>query len=142
VGLTAGLLLLRHARAGHRSEWVGDDRDRPLDKRGRRQAAALVDQLAPVGLERILTSPYRRCVETVIPLAEATGLRVEERDELAEGTGDATARLARKVAGSRAVLCTHGDVIAALIGERRAQKGSIWVLSPELEPLEYLPPPS
>ena len=34
------VLLVRHARAGDRSEWEGDDRLRPLDKKGRRQAKA------------------------------------------------------------------------------------------------------
>jgi 8-oxo-(d)GTP phosphatase len=32
------LVLVRHASAGDRPEWEGDDRLRPLDKRGRKQA--------------------------------------------------------------------------------------------------------
>ena len=38
------LLIVRHARAGKRWEWEGDDRERPLDKKGRRQAEGLVEQ--------------------------------------------------------------------------------------------------
>ena len=37
--------LVRHARAGHRAQWDGNDTLRPLDERGRRQAELLVDQL-------------------------------------------------------------------------------------------------
>ena len=62
------LLVIRHGRAGDSSEWEGDDRLRPLDKRGRRQAGALVESLAPFAIARILSSPYDRCVQTVEPL--------------------------------------------------------------------------
>ena len=40
------LLLIRHALAGHRNAWEGDDRVRPVDDRGRLQSDALVDALA------------------------------------------------------------------------------------------------
>ena len=65
------LLLVRHGSAGDRGAWEGDDRQRPLDKRGRRDAKDLVERLAPFKIEAILTSPYRRCLETVGPLARA-----------------------------------------------------------------------
>ena len=80
--------LVRHARAGHRATWQGeDDSLRPLDERGRRQADALVAQLADREFARILSSPFARCVQTVEPLAEARGLPVEAVDSLAEGAG-------------------------------------------------------
>ena len=78
------ILLIRHARAGERDNWSGDDRRRPLDERGRRQASDLVGALAGHRLTRILSSPYDRCVQTVEPLAQARGLEVEIRDELGE----------------------------------------------------------
>jgi broad specificity phosphatase PhoE len=80
------ILLIRHARADERAEWSGDDRRRPLDERGRKQAADLVDALSHYPLTRILLSPYDRCVETVEPLARACGLEIEIRDELGEDT--------------------------------------------------------
>ena len=43
------LLVVRHASAGDRSRWKGDDRLRPLDRRGRRQAEGLVTVLDPIG---------------------------------------------------------------------------------------------
>jgi 8-oxo-dGTP diphosphatase len=68
------LLLVRHASAGDRDEWDGDDRGRPLDDRGRKQAEELVERLAPYAIEAILSSPARRCVDTVEQLARARGL--------------------------------------------------------------------
>jgi 8-oxo-(d)GTP phosphatase len=138
------VILVRHAAAGERSRWAGDDRLRPLDDRGRRQAAGLVEALAPCGVERVLTSPYVRCRQTVDPLADALGLAVEERAELAEGAGAAgVGQLVGLLQSAVAVLCTHGDVVAAVLGEE-SEKGSAWVLEHEagggLSPREYLRP--
>ena len=117
------LLLVRHATAGKRVEWDGDDRLRPLDERGRRQAALLPEQLTRFDVTRILTSPYVRCVQTVEPLAAARGLEIEERDELAEGESDRASALAQDAHGESCVLCTHGDVLEALLGEQ-TKKGA------------------
>lgn len=137
------VFLVRHGSAGKRSTWTGDDRLRPLDERGRRQAEGLVELLGNRGVEHILTSPYVRCRETVEPLADALGLPVTERDELAEGTRRKTAlALVAELAGEPAVLCTHGDVVDELAGEE-TKKGSTLVLSPDgLRRLDYLPPPA
>ncbi len=146
---------MRHAAAGERDSWQGDDRLRPLDKRGSKQAAALVDQLRPVApTGPVLSSPYVRCIETVEPLARARRVDVEEREELAEGTALHSLDLAR-AAPEGAVLCTHGDVMVELLGylrrqgivrgELRSEKGSTWVLELEGERLvgaRYLPPPA
>jgi len=63
---------------------VADDPLRPLDERGRQGALSLVGLLADYPIERILSSPYDRCGQTVEPLACAGGLAIELRDELAE----------------------------------------------------------
>lgn len=39
------VLLVRHARAGDRGEWVGDDAHRPLDAKGRKQAKRLAKRV-------------------------------------------------------------------------------------------------
>lgn len=106
------VVLLRHACAGKRDEWAGDDRLRPLDERGRSQALALVVELRALGIKRALSSPYVRCVETVEPL----GLPVELDERLAEGASrdDANALLQSL---EDAVACTHGDVIELVLGQ-------------------------
>ena len=134
------LLVVRHAQAGRRGAYKGDDRERPLTARGRARAAALVPLLSSYRPQRILSSPYVRCCETVQPVAEALGLGVESVDELGEGHGADAVRLMRTMAGESAVLCTHGDVATALVeslitepekADRtalRLQKGEVWVI--------------
>jgi broad specificity phosphatase PhoE len=118
-------VLLRHASAGHRDRLQeGDDRLRPLDARGRRQAAELVELLRPLGVRRLLSSPYVRCIETVEPLAAALDLAVEADERLAEGSGGTALELLRE---DGLILCTHGDVVEELIG-RGLKKGAAVVL--------------
>lgn len=137
------ILFVRHANAGQRKEWSGEDRRRPLDKLGRRQAEGLVELLRPHRPGRVLSSGFVRCRETVEPLARALGLTVEERPELAEGaSADEVQRLAAQVPDDVLVFCTHGDVVADVLGEE-SEKGSTWILrldGGELTPVQYLPP--
>lgn len=153
---TGTLFLLRHAAAGNRGKWEGIDAIRPLSKKGRRQSAALAKSLQHSGIEKIYTSPYTRCVETVEPLAEAIGAKVVEHDALAEGPDiDAAYALTDELVGYNAVLCSHGDVIPAVINrmmwaglnlESRfyCSKASIWEVDLEggrFTTARYVPPP-
>ncbi|MGI8493165.1 MAG: SixA phosphatase family protein, partial [Acidimicrobiales bacterium] len=61
------VLLIRHVQAGDRKEWHGDDSARPLSAKGRRQAEGLARMLEGYGVQRVLSSPYARCVQTVTP---------------------------------------------------------------------------
>ena len=137
------LLIVRHAKAGKRREWEGDDRDRPVDEKGIRQAAGLRDQIGVYPVARIASSPYLRCTQTVVPLSGELGVPIEKRRELEEGASlEETLALLREL-GDAAVLCTHGDVLENLFGEA-GQKGSTRVVElRDGEPvlLEYLPPP-
>jgi 8-oxo-(d)GTP phosphatase len=138
------VLLVRHADAGDRGTWSGDDARRPLDDRGRHQAEALIGQLEGREVTRILSSPYLRCTQTVEPLALERRLPVEHRQELAEGAARAEVLALLRELGEdeSAVLCTHGDVVELLLG-RGSEKGSTWVLEVDgehLAPAEYLAP--
>lgn len=116
-------MLLRHASAGDRRHWSGPDRERPLDDKGVEQARLLVEPLAALGVTAIVSSPYVRCTQTVEPLALELELEIERSDALAEGAPrDAALRLA-EAAGPGAVLCTHGDVIEAVL-EAGLKKGA------------------
>ena len=142
------VLLVRHAKAGDRDRWEGPDDLRPLTPKGEAQAEAMVSDLAGYEVDRVLSSPYLRCSQTVAPLAAARGLAVEPCDELAEGEGRAGAALVRRLVGGPAgytVLCTHGDVVEEVLdalGVRRneiTRKGATWVLGDGKPRL--LPPP-
>jgi phosphohistidine phosphatase SixA len=74
--------LLRHAHAGNKHGWLGPDRARPLSGAGRREAHGLLTQLRDYPISRILSSPTVRCLQTVEPLGQRRGLRVESADVL------------------------------------------------------------
>jgi 8-oxo-dGTP pyrophosphatase MutT (NUDIX family)/phosphohistidine phosphatase SixA len=120
---TLAVVLVRHARAGKRDEWDGDDRLRPLDERGVAQARALVAPLRALGVGSIVSSPFARCVQTVEPLAAALRLSVAESGALAEGAPRADAFELAAAAGPGTVLCTHSDIVEELL-EARLRKGA------------------
>lgn len=139
-------LLVRHGTAGNRKDWVGDDRLRPLDEKGVRQAEALAGLLVNQPIKRIFSSPYLRCVQTMEPLAERLGLTIDRVDELAEGAArEDVEKLVRRAGGDLVVLCTHGDVIEWIVGpDSPNRKGGFWVLKQtegRLSPNRYTPPP-
>ncbi len=130
------LLLVRHARAGARGSGPAD-LDRPLDERGRAQAAALPALLRPellrpellrpelqagmpagaggAGGVEVRSSPARRCRETIQPLALALDVEVIVDDALVEGC-DVRVLHDRIAAIDRpTVWCSHGDVIPELL---------------------------
>ena len=148
--------LVRHAVAGSRGRWKGDDALRPLSKAGRAQADGIAEHLAEEPIDLVLSSPYTRCVGTVEPLARKLGLGIEMADALAEGTQISQAlRLFEKVQDREAVLCTHGDVMQDLLDhfgrhgvklrDHRMEKGSVWVFEIEDDKVRrarYVPPPA
>ena len=153
---TGTLRLFRHATAGDRSKWSGHDARRTLTKKGRRQAEAIAESLRDAGIERILTSPYDRCVQSVEPLSKITKAPIEVADVLAEESEiDASYALVDELLGTNAVLCSHGDVIPALINRMMwsglsltsrfyCSKGSIWEVEVEGGKFtngRYVPPP-
>jgi phosphohistidine phosphatase SixA len=128
------VILLRHASAGKREDWSSDDRLRPLDKRGRAQAAALGVLLRTRGVQHVVSSPYVRCTQTVAPL----GLEIVPDERLAEGAPlEAALTLLREL--DDAVACTHGDVIDAVLGHS-LKKGAAVVLD-GLREVEEIPAP-
>ena len=133
------VLLVRHAWAGHADRWDGNDELRPLDDRGREQAQALVALLEPYEVERIVSSPATRCVDTVVPLAAARGLDVEERDELGVDRMDLDGPgLVRSLAGAPVVVCGHGGLETSLGYDVPWKKGAVLVLDGDLAILERL----
>lgn len=145
------LLVIRHTHAGDRSAWAGDDRLRPLSPKGKAQANALVDLLSDMPIERLVSSPYVRCVQSVEPLAAARGLTLETDDRLAEGTPHQRLwTLLDELDGQHAAVCSHGDIVQDVVEAldlepARWKKGSTWILERHdglVTNARYLPPPS
>lgn len=135
----ARLYLVRHAKAGSRSRWDGDDRVRPLNPAGQRQADALATRLAPLATGELRASPYVRCMQTLAPLGEVIGHAVSAEQRLAEGASPIAVIEMLATISDGSVLCSHGDVIPDTIRalERRGctfgsaadfRKASVWVL--------------
>ena len=140
------MLLLRHASAGQRLMSPSIDRFRQLDRQGRSEAQQLVWMLAEHEIERVVTSPLARCVETVVPTAASLRLAVESRVELApEAPLEATLLLLDELP-DETLVCTHREVIQRLFADEvTCEKGGTWVLErnrPLWSPTAYLPPPA
>ncbi len=144
-----GVVLVRHARAGHREAYDGQDETRPLDAKGRRQADALIGQLGVFAPSAVRSAPLERCRATVAPLAESLGQSVHVEPVLAEDAyrddpAGARRRLVElasaEVEGGTIVVCSQGGVIPGVvkslagrsdvpIGEVSTPKAAYWFLS-------------
>jgi 8-oxo-dGTP pyrophosphatase MutT (NUDIX family)/phosphohistidine phosphatase SixA len=134
--------LLRHARAGKRSQWTGEDALRPLESRGIEQSLALAPFLELFAPRRVLAADRLRCVQTVDPLANLLGRPVEVA---AEFNDEAFLRAPRitlerllELAADSVCICSQGYTVPALIdalglaahGQSSAtHKGATWAIS-------------
>jgi 8-oxo-(d)GTP phosphatase len=155
---TVPLILVRHASAGHKDDWAGDDLLRPLDARGTSDALLLARLLACFAPRaQVISSPALRCIETVRPFAAGFGGRVEAEASLAvpgragesslarTGRGDTVRQLFRDLvaAGRPAVVCLHRENLPAALAaacsalgapgptaasDPSLPKGGFWVL--------------
>lgn len=143
VGAQVSLILVRHATAGKRSEWTGDDAARPLDERGHAQAAAIARSIPAFGPSELVSAPLTRCVQTAEPLARGSGLAVRLSGLVADAAleDDAATALAQVRAwatGERTVVAiSQGDLISAALEDllgpaanpHPRKKGSAWVFT-------------
>ncbi|GAA2545120.1 8-oxo-(d)GTP phosphatase [Winogradskya consettensis] len=145
--VTAVTLLIRHANAGKRKHFSGDDALRPVDEKGRAQAqtmAAVAELFHP---ESLVAATPLRCRQTLEPLAERLGLPIVTENAFAE-TDDtdqvparvklAAARLAELRDGPAVAVCSQGKVIPGLLAllenagddqPYKTAKGDGWVLT-------------
>jgi len=135
------IVLLRHAKAGRRTQWQGDDRLRPLDKAGRLQARELPAFLSAFTPVSVVSADRVRCVQTLEPFAVATGMDLaispafsdESYLDDPEATRNELLALAKSLPA--AVVCSQGIAVPGLVTDltgledTRARKGAAWVLS-------------
>ena len=155
------LALVRHGHAGDKKRWTGRDERRPLSGRGWQQAHGLVVSLRIVPAPRLLTSPYLRCRQTLAPLAAQADRKPEVLDLLLPDADVLLLdRLLSRPRLERAVLCTHGETLNALIalwrrtgvlqqpelgpgtGRSTTQKGGGWLVETvaDRRSVQYVPP--
>lgn len=137
------IFLVRHGKAGKRSEWAQADELRPLEPKGWRQACGLQEMLANVPLRRICSNPTLRCRQTVERLANDHSIPLEIDARLSDRPGEpigsgAALELLEENAGAPVLICASGTQILELLvalgvspnasDSLRCQKGSVWVL--------------
>ena len=112
------VILVRHASADDQHHWSGSDQDRPLDPTGERQAKELAQLLVRHSGTRLVSSPARRCVQTLQPLADELGQPIETTADLALSAPSSTVLgLVTDESFDNAVVCTHGEVMAPLLSD-------------------------
>lgn len=122
---TKPLIVLRHAKAMPRSEWRGgktvDDGKRPLHDVGKQQAKALIKPLTAFGIKLAITSPWRRCRDTVMPFVEKRKVSLVERSQLSElGNAKRPSRTSNVIedvlaANKATVVCSHRPSLPTIL---------------------------
>lgn len=118
---TVPFVVLRHAKAKPRSSWSRAEGARPLAPTGQRQALAVRRLLAAWDPRKIVTSPWRRCVETVTPFVKDTGRGLKENGAFTEKAVKSKPKRTRREADAllarvrSTVLCTHRPVLPEVL---------------------------
>ena len=144
---TGTVLLVRHASAGDRDKWKGDDRMRPLDETGSDQADELVRLLSRFDVQRLVSADYLRCVQTLQPAADSSGVEIEEQPLLSEegfpGHEQEAVRAIRELGDHEqaVAVCSQRAVVPEIVERlakedgvelpdpQRSKKASVWALS-------------
>ena len=110
------LYLIRHAQPFYNAPMPYHLPPGPgLTDKGLEQAAGLVPMLSRAGIERMVSSPLRRCTMTAEPLAAALGLDLRIDEDLREQQpGEAPAELLVRML--RATLAQSDARVVALFG--------------------------
>lgn len=145
---TKPLIIIRHAHATPRADYVGEDGKRPLLPEGKVQAKELVRLISAYGPKRVFTSPWRRCKDTISPYAKAHRFKIIERGELSEmGNAKGPARTAKVAKGlfkdaRSSILCTHRPTLPTitkvLAGYAEPKLASIILEAKTLKPGDFI----
>ena len=102
------LYLLRHADAGDPAAWTGDDAERPLSPKGKRQARRLAQHLSDRRWrpDVVVTSPKLRARQTADEVGRKLGRKPVEDDRLGANL---------QLAGVRDVLAAHSKARRVLL---------------------------
>ncbi len=142
---SSALIMLRHAKALDRSEWLSEDDDRPLQNIGQLQAKRMLSLYQAFGLQEIHTSDAVRCLDTVIAMAQALDIIPIIKEDLSEYTFkknkdkaiDYAKDLIKK--NKQVVLCSHNPVLPRMMEkltkkidfdypDNKLQPGEAWIL--------------
>jgi len=118
---TRPFIVLRHAKATTRSDWPKGEATRPLLKQGLAQAQALSNILNAYGPKLIVSSRWKRCLDTVQPFTTKHKIKLVERSQLSElGAKNGPQRTHKLInnlvdTGKRVVVCSHRPALPTII---------------------------
>jgi 8-oxo-dGTP pyrophosphatase MutT (NUDIX family) len=145
--VTAVTALVRHAHAGKRNEFDGNDALRPIDDEGRAEAETLGEVVSLISPHQLFTATPLRCKQTLEPLAARLGLPIvvdsafaepAEVDEVPARAKLGATRLSELRDGPRAAVCSQGKVIPSMLAlldgaedpePYKTPKGTGWILT-------------
>jgi 8-oxo-dGTP diphosphatase len=107
-----------HMDAVDRNSWQGAPDDRPLTPLGERQSERIAEELAIEPVQAIYSSQALRCTASLAPLSAKASLPVHvltEFQDTADKALGALNEIHAAVPDGRAVLCSYGDVVPALL---------------------------
>ena len=139
------LILVRHGKAESRKAWQGSEATRPITPLGSAASYALGRELACYAPNKIVSSPWKRCLETVDAFAKNSSINIEKVAELTEdfheknpkstlnvlvseiknlidATSDgntATAKSETKSTETTTVMCLHRPIIGTFFAHLR-----------------------
>jgi len=142
---SSALIMLRHAKALDRSEWLSEDDDRPLQNIGQLQAKRMLSLYQAFGLQEIHTSDAVRCLDTVIAMAQALDIIPMIKEDLSEYTYKKNKDKAHDYAkdlikkNKQVLLCSHNPVLPRMMEkltkkidfdypDNKLQPGEAWIL--------------
>jgi len=127
---TFPIVALRHGKAVSPGTWDGPDSTRPLLHRGIEEATSVAPAIAAWAPQKLISSTATRCLATIEPLAELTGLEVRAISAISQDAYEDGTSKVKKVVRKRlekrmpVVLCSHGPVLPHIIDAIADQTGT------------------
>ena len=118
---TYPVIIVRHAKAKPRSSWSRAEDERPLAATGQRQALAVSRLLTAWNPDRVVSSPWRRCIQTIAPYLKDAKKSVKTYEAITEAGNARNPRRAEKTLehlldkGRSMAICTHRPVLPTVL---------------------------
>lgn len=115
------LILLRHAKALKRVDWLGDDSDRPLENTGTLTANKLPKHLGMFAIDEVHSSDAIRCISTIEPIHQKWNVSRIITDQLSEYQFEKDDLLAARYVkqlikfGGNYLICSHNPLLPIIL---------------------------